>query len=150
MAVTPEDITRLRLLLDEKIPEGGTETDTKFLDSDIVALLENNGENWNLASAEGWTMKMAMFARLVDMDESGATRKLSQKFRQARDMVRFFSAAAADAWTNESHAFRALAKAMSLRDDERPGSPSDTPFSGYSEHINARYFPLKRMPGIMQ
>lgn len=148
---TAEEISRLRLLLGEQIPEGKSETDTFFLDADVDLMITNNASNFNAAALEGWTMKMAYYARLVDMDESGSTRKLSQKFRQARDMVRMFASNAEAAWSAESNAFRAIARVANLDEcHDRPGSPSDTPFSGYSEHINARYFPLKRMPGIMQ
>lgn len=59
MTPTPELRTKLRKLLNETIPAGGSETDTNFLDSEIDDLL-NSAANIYSAAAAGWTMKAGM------------------------------------------------------------------------------------------
>lgn len=140
---------RLRLLLGESIPEGGTEQDTFFTDAQVQALLTDNGDDMNSAAAEGWTMKMARYARLIDMDEAGAARKLSQKYRQAREMTNFFIKGINDAQAVSALTYRAKAKVVNL-DESCSAAVDGTPFSGYSEHI--REYPTKRflLPAVLQ
>jgi len=56
MTPTDELRTELRELLDEVIPEGGTESDTRFLNTQIDALL-TAASDINEAAASGWTRK---------------------------------------------------------------------------------------------
>ncbi len=56
MTPTEELRTEIRELLDEVIPEGGTESDTRFTNMQIDALLTAAREI-NQAAAEGWTRK---------------------------------------------------------------------------------------------
>jgi len=58
MTPTPELRTRLRKLLNEVIPAGKTESDTRFLDSDLDTLL-TEARNVYGAAAAGWTEKAA-------------------------------------------------------------------------------------------
>lgn len=62
MKPTPELRQELRELLDEVIPDGGKDTDTRFTDSQIDRLLER-ARNIYAAAAEGWTRKAAMLQR---------------------------------------------------------------------------------------
>ena len=62
MAPTAEAREELRELLDEVIPEGGTESDTRFTDAQLDRLL-GKSRNIYAAAAEGWTRKAAMFQR---------------------------------------------------------------------------------------
>lgn len=62
MTPTAELRTRLRKLLDEVIPTGGTESDTRFLDADLDELLAEARNVFGATSA-GWTMKAGMIAR---------------------------------------------------------------------------------------
>lgn len=144
-----EATDRLRLLLGEPIPEGGDEQDTFFTNAQVEALLTDNGDSMNLAAVEGWTMKMARYARLIDMDEAGAARKLSQKYRQAREMTNFFIKTVNDANAVSATTFRAKAKVANL-DESCKDVVAGTPFSGYSEHI--REYPTKRflLPAVLQ
>jgi len=59
--MTPTDAlrTRLRKLLDERIPEGGSATDTGFADNDLDELLSESASVFG-AAAMGWTMKAGM------------------------------------------------------------------------------------------
>ena len=58
--MTPTDDlrNRLRRALDEAIPTGGTDADTRFLDSEIDELL-TDAAYLEAAAAEGWTRKAA-------------------------------------------------------------------------------------------
>lgn len=89
MPLAVED--HLRLLLGERIPEGGLDTDTFFTDDEVESLLETTGGNINLAASLGWRAKAAEFAKYIDIDESGSTRKLSQMYRQADLQANYFA-----------------------------------------------------------
>lgn len=52
--------TRLRKLLDERIPAGGKDTDTRLLDEDLDELLIEAANIFG-AAAMGWTLKAGMF-----------------------------------------------------------------------------------------
>ena len=58
MTATPELRTELRVLIDEGIPLGGTDSDTRFLNSQIDAMLVAAGDI-NAAAAIGWRLKAA-------------------------------------------------------------------------------------------
>ena len=62
MTPTAELREELRELLDEVIPEGGAESDTRFTDAQLDRLL-GKSRNIYAAAAEGWTRKAAMFQR---------------------------------------------------------------------------------------
>jgi len=50
--------TKLRRLIDENIPEGGTDGDTRFSDDEIDEIL-TEAADINAAASEGWTRKAA-------------------------------------------------------------------------------------------
>jgi hypothetical protein len=52
--------TRLRKLLDERIPTGGSAADTRFADDDLDELLTEATSIYGAAST-GWTMKAGMY-----------------------------------------------------------------------------------------
>lgn len=62
MTPTPELRERLRRLLDERIPTGGSDTDTRFPDDELDEILAD-AVNLHLAAAEGWRRKAAVIAR---------------------------------------------------------------------------------------
>lgn len=63
---------KLRKLLDEKIPEDGLDTDTRFLDKEINDLLEEAGSVYQ-AAVVGWTMKAGMYQKeMADIEETTA------------------------------------------------------------------------------
>jgi hypothetical protein len=72
MPLTPTQELRnkLRKLLNESIPDGGTETDTKFLDLEIDDLLEES-ENVYEAASKGWTIKAGMLTAQIESYSSG-------------------------------------------------------------------------------
>ena len=59
MAPSPELRTRLRKLLDERIPDGGRDTDTRLLDEDLDEILTESASVF-AAAAMGWTVKAGM------------------------------------------------------------------------------------------
>lgn len=56
MEPTPTLRTRLRKLLNETIPNGGTEADTQFTDAELDELLQES-DSINSAAAAGWMEK---------------------------------------------------------------------------------------------
>lgn len=88
MALTPAQ--RLRHHLGEVIPEGGADTDTMFRDEIIDDLLENNRGVIELAALEGWRLKAAEAANLVDVTEGNAQQKMSQLREHAENMIKLY------------------------------------------------------------
>lgn len=80
----------LRQRLGESYPEDGGEEDTFFLDVEITGLLARNNGGISAAAAEGWRIKAADFAGLMDVADGGSSRKLSQLFRHARQMSEYY------------------------------------------------------------
>lgn len=80
------DAERIRALLGESIPVGGTDADTAFTDDQIDDLLETQG-TVHLAVAEGWRIKAANYAELVDTAEGTSKRAMSDLHKNALAMV---------------------------------------------------------------
>ncbi|MEL3899319.1 hypothetical protein [Treponema phagedenis] len=59
MTITAELVQRIRALLNEKIPNGGTAADTNFADTDIAAVLQI-AESENHALFILWTQKSSL------------------------------------------------------------------------------------------
>lgn len=91
---TPQTpIENLRLLIGERIPETGTEVDTRFSNDELADAINRHNGNLYLAAGEMWSAKAGMFADLTDVSESGSERKLSQLFRQANQMAASYTKA---------------------------------------------------------
>jgi hypothetical protein len=84
MAVSGHD--RLRALLGESIPAGGSESDTLFSDDQVDDLLTRH-TSVEASLAEGWQQKAASLATLVDRAEGDSKESLSQLHKQALTMV---------------------------------------------------------------
>ncbi len=65
MNPTAELRERLRRLLNEVIPDGGTESDTQFLDVDLDELLIDAQSIYSAVST-GWTMKAGMLQGQIE------------------------------------------------------------------------------------
>jgi hypothetical protein len=76
-------ITRIRLLVGEKIPLGGDENSTRFTDSEIVNAYTFNMADFNKTMAELWLAKAGRWAEVTDANESGTNRSLSQMNKAA-------------------------------------------------------------------
>lgn len=92
MAATEAD--RLRALLGERKPPGGSESDTLFTDDQIGDLLVAAGDNLERAAFEGWRIKQAEFANMVDTTEGNSQRKMSDLREHAESMVKLYGRAA--------------------------------------------------------
>lgn len=86
MTPTPELRTKLRKLLDEQIPVGGSDADTRFFDADIDELL-SDAANIYEAAATGWTLKAAMLQRELGQIESYTVGQERYDMRKLQDMV---------------------------------------------------------------
>lgn len=87
MPITDGD--RLRSLLGEEIPVGGGEGDTLFTNEAIEDLLVRFPDLED-AAREGWKIKAAKLANLVNTAEAGAKRDLGDLYDQAMKMVNFY------------------------------------------------------------
>lgn len=88
--MTPTDKlrTKLRRLLDEVIPDQGTDKDTRFLDSEIDDLLEESRSIYE-AAALGWTEKAGMFQREMAGLEQTSTGQESYRYTSLRDRLAY-------------------------------------------------------------
>jgi len=93
MTPTAELREELRELLDEVIPEGGTESDTRFTDVQLDRLLEHS-RNIYAAAAEGWTRKAAMLQRELGQVESYSVGQERYDMAKAKDMLEYVLAMA--------------------------------------------------------
>src|SRR6186713_1260100 len=90
---TAEEIVKLRSLLGEDVPEGGTEDDTLFADEELASYVDDT-PSMERAAYEGWRVKAARLANLVDYTEGNSARKLSQALSNAEKMVKIFQRSA--------------------------------------------------------
>jgi hypothetical protein len=143
--------SRLRSRLGEsKTDPNGDGSETMFKDEAIFDMIDSANGDIDLATVEGWRRKSAYLQRLVDISESGADRSMSQKFKQAKAMLDYWSKIVVDAAIASQMALsgRVVGQVISLREDQAP--VLQTPFSGFSEHI--REYPTKRLliPALMR
>lgn len=78
---------RVRALIGEAIPAGGSDTDTMFTDEEVDDFLEQGFNNVNAAAYWGWAEKAANYANLVNVNEGNAARELGELHRQALRMM---------------------------------------------------------------
>lgn len=81
---------KLRLFLSEKIPQGGSDTDTYFSDAEIENILEDTDGDVRRAAYIGWQAKAAYYADLVTVSEGNAIRQMSDAYDHAIKMVKQF------------------------------------------------------------
>jgi hypothetical protein len=89
------DLDRLRALLGEDIPTGGTVADTLFSNEEIQGYLDANPDNLERAAYDGWRVKAARLSNLVDTTEGNVQRKFSQLTSNAEAMVKTYQHAQA-------------------------------------------------------
>jgi len=114
-----------------------------FTNYELQAILDEVGGDLDRAAYECWSIKTAAYSEFYDIEESGSGRRISQKFRQAREMLSVYEK---KAWDRVA-ATRVVGVPMSL--DESGDDPLD---GGYislpraSDYI--RRYPLYRMRAI--
>ena len=99
MATNPE---RVRDLLGEDIPEGGVESDTMFTNAKITDLLAQANDDVNAAVAEGWRIKAAKYADLVDTSEGTSKRAMSDLHTHALRMAATYGVSEATSTTGRT------------------------------------------------
>lgn len=77
---------RLRAKLGDSIPQGGSQADAMFTDSEITSLLEENNGDINAAAYWGWDEIVAKYVHLVSVNEGNASRELTELHRNALRM----------------------------------------------------------------
>lgn len=145
VVVVPGDLSdRLRGRLGEvsKLPPEENGSDTMFTNTEIRDFLVSVGNDLDLASVEGWLHKAARYAVLVDINENGSDRNLSQKFRNSQKMADFWSKRVAEAHKSRSGAVagRVVGRVVSLRQE---ACDKQYPFSESSDNI--REYPTHRL-----
>lgn len=83
------DSQRLRKLLGESIPDGGSADDTLFSDDEITDLLVRH-TTVEACLSEGWEMKAAALADLVTTVEGSSQRKLSDLHDHALAQAKYY------------------------------------------------------------
>lgn len=88
--MTPTDGLRakLRRLLDERIPPGGSDQDTRFLDEEIDDLIKGARSIYEAAAA-GWTEKAGMYQREMADLEQTTTGQETYRLTSLRDRLEY-------------------------------------------------------------
>lgn len=89
MQATPETVDSLRLKLGEAIPVGGTDADSLFTDAQLINLLLA-APFLDRAAYEGWKIKAAHFANLVNVTDGASAREFSKLYDNAISMLRAY------------------------------------------------------------
>lgn len=99
MLPTPELSTRLRKYLNEMIPAGKTEADTRFLDTELEELL-TEAENVYQAAAKGWVIKAGLLQGDIESYSVGQEKydlsSLKEQLAHALAMAGQYNALARD------------------------------------------------------
>ena len=90
MAATENQITTVREMLGESIPQGGSEADTMFPDGRVTAWIEA-ATSLEGAALAGWRVKAAHFANLVNVTDGAASREMSDLLDNALAMIKLYS-----------------------------------------------------------
>lgn len=90
MALT--DIDYLRYLLEDRIPDGGTDQDTFFTNSDLTDILSRNSKHIYASAASGWIIRAADYHRYLDTGD----KKISQIWEHAHKMAKYYSSMVPD------------------------------------------------------
>lgn len=88
------DHQRLRALLGETVGGDVTESDTLFTNDQIEDLLARHG-SVEAALEEGWGLKAAALATLVDTVEGSTQRRLSDAHEHALNMAKYYDSTGA-------------------------------------------------------
>ncbi len=85
------DADRLRQIVGEPVPSGGTPSDTLFSDAEVTDFITRAGGDLDLAAQYAWEAKAARYANLVNVSEGNSARDMSDLHKQALTMVKFWS-----------------------------------------------------------
>lgn len=144
-AVTFSEVETLRMMAGDRIKVGETEGDKFFTDHELQVILNMANGDLNVAAAICWSAKASEYAELIDMNESGSDRKLSQMFKQASLRAEFFTEAAGSVEKAAQAGWRVVGRVICL--DDSQSVTTGSPFDDGSMYV--RTYPLKRFPAIM-
>lgn len=88
MTPTNQLRTKLRRLLDEKIPAGSTDAETRFLNEEIDDLIQEARSVYSAAAA-GWTEKAGMYQREMADLEQTTTGQETYRLTSLRDRMTY-------------------------------------------------------------
>jgi len=86
---TAEDIAALRLLINEP-------NDVEPWTDEVLAAIIDSTTSLPAAASQVWTSKAASYSSLVDVSESGSSRKLGDLHKNALGMAAHFAAVGGD------------------------------------------------------
>lgn len=142
-------LSTLTNMLDRRFP-GMPESSYFFTDEEIHSIYLKNDQNVEQAAIEGWLIKAAVFAELVDQSEGGTDRRLSQKFRNAMAFVKYLTDKADSASLARLKGRRVVGKPINLRGELH--DPMGVFAGGWhngNTPMYVRTYPLKRFPAIL-
>lgn len=144
-------LPRLRRLVADRIPADSDDTDTFWSNADLLALLDEAGDSIYRAAFLAWEEKVSELSKLIDQDRTGTNLKLSQRYRQAKELRDYFAAQAAAGGVNIK-ATRVVGKTFSLDESESLWGPREDPNQtiypwGATDVVHI--YPLYRMPAIL-
>lgn len=119
MTPTPELVGRLRRYLGEKIPQDGTETDTRFMDAELQDLVEESKTIYGAASL-GWSEKAGMIQEEMGSVEETSTGSEKYRFTQLKDRLAYAQTMAQDYRRRESEELDVQSKGSYILGISRP------------------------------
>lgn len=142
---TADELYLRQLLADRKPATGGA---TFFSDEDITAMLARNASTRG-AAAEGWAIRAAEYAGLIDMDEAGSARKLSQRYSQALRMSNFYLALAAEEFGSSTETVRTIAVVADILGMNELDTYLVNEYRGEQSDPTEHLYPTHRMPAVL-
>lgn len=110
-------VALLRNFVDRRLP-GMVDTDLFFTDDEIHSLYFMSGLDVWMGAYQGWIIKSGVFADLIDISESGASRKFSQRYANAVSQAEYFrKKVVLDLAQRSGYITRMAGKAFTLRGD---------------------------------
>lgn len=144
---TTQAESNLRRRLRDALPDGSDDSSAFFLNDEIHSLLAINGGSIVGAAYDGWAIRAAHYQTLVDVEESGSSRRLSQMFKNAEAMMKFYEKALeSETGVNSSAiAGRVVGVVASLRGEYVDALGLATVGFITTDAMYVRPFPLKRL-----
>jgi len=87
---TQAQITDVREMLGESVPQGGSEADTMFPNDRVTAWIDGS-TSLEGAALSGWRAKAAHFANLVNVTDGAASREMSDLLDHALAMIKLYT-----------------------------------------------------------
>lgn len=129
------DITYLRLLVADRVRPG---VQNLWDDTELGMMIDRN-YTVKAAAAEAWAVKAAEYSELIDMDESGSSRKLSQRYEHAVKMANYYLRIASDEAVTSEASARLVGRVASIL------GPTDSECATINEYIGEEEFPIQEI-----